>query len=122
MYDVNNKHSFDKLYHWMEELGTYSTKLGLVKMVVGNKIDTPNLRQVQQENGCIFAKANHALFAETSAKASVGVNDVFENLTRKILQTPNLWYPTSDRIIQRDSICLNRRRISHAASGWRCCS
>lgn len=120
MYDVNNQESFAKLQHWMDELNTYATKSNLVKMVVGNKIDTPLFRKVVRENGCIFAKANRALFAETSAKTSQGVDAVFENLTRKILQTPDLWQPTSNRFIQRDTVDL-RRRSSQFRFKWGCC-
>lgn len=111
MYDVNNKNTFNKLYVWIEELETYSTKPNLVKMMIGNKIDMPVLRQVPHEKGLIFAKANHAMFAETSAKNNVGVNDAMENLVRKILATENLWESTSSRLLKRDSIKLLKDQV-----------
>lgn len=39
VYDVNNRTSFLGLESWLNELESYSTRSGIVKMVVGNKID-----------------------------------------------------------------------------------
>lgn len=39
VYDVCDRASFVKLESWLNELEMYSTRSGIVKMVVGNKID-----------------------------------------------------------------------------------
>lgn len=39
MYDVSDRASFIKLESWLNELEMYSTRSGIVKMIVGNKID-----------------------------------------------------------------------------------
>jgi len=39
VYDVCNKDTFHRLEGWLNELDTYATKLDIVKMLVGNKID-----------------------------------------------------------------------------------
>ncbi len=39
VYDVSDRASFVKLESWLNELEMYSTRSGIVKMIVGNKID-----------------------------------------------------------------------------------
>jgi len=90
VYDVNSASSFTKLENWLTELDTFSTKSNIVKMVVGNKIDL-NQRQVSREDGLKFARKHQTLFIEASAKTRDGVQNAFEELVHKIIQTPRLW-------------------------------
>lgn len=39
VYDVTKRDTFAKLENWLNELETYTTRIDLVKMLVGNKID-----------------------------------------------------------------------------------
>lgn len=39
VYDVTRRDTFVKLENWLNELETYTTRVDLVKMLVGNKID-----------------------------------------------------------------------------------
>jgi len=38
-----------------------------------------------------YARKSHTLFLECSAKTRFGVKEAFEELVRKILETPSLW-------------------------------
>lgn len=67
----------------------YSTRAAAVKMIVGNKVDIED-RQVSREEGLAFARQQSTLFVESSAKTSTGVQQTFEELLRKILETPEL--------------------------------
>lgn len=67
----------------------YSTRPSAVKMIVGNKIDIEK-RQVSREEGVEFARQQSTLFVESSAKTATGVQQTFEELLRKILETPEL--------------------------------
>lgn len=67
----------------------YSTRAAAVKMVVGNKVDIED-RQVTREEGLAFARQQSTLFVESSAKTATGVQQTFEELIRKILETPEL--------------------------------
>ena len=53
----------------------------MVIMLIGNKCDLDQRRQVSQEEGERFAKDNGLIFLETSAKTAFNVEDVrkFEN-------------------------------------------
>jgi len=94
VYDVTDKHTFNKIETWLNELDTYSTKSNIVKMVVGNKIDQSN-REVTREEGMRFAKRHATLFIESSVKNNDGVQCCFEELVQKIIQTPGLWETTT---------------------------
>jgi len=74
----------------MIEADTYCSKTEVVKMLVANKIDTAK-RQVSKEEGMMFARHHKMLYIETSAKTREGIQLAFEELCRRILQTPGLW-------------------------------
>lgn len=90
VYDVSNRKTFDALKDvWLKEFSMYSTRPAAVKMVIGNKVDIDD-RQVTREEGLAFARQQRTLFVESSAKTAMGVQQTFEELLRKILETPEL--------------------------------
>ena len=110
VYDVSSSTSFQNLEVWLNELDTYATKKDLVKMLVGNKIDKDS-REVSRSDGLQFARRNSMLFIEArsvpeprgaavdhfsplytpSAKTRDGVQQAFQELVQKVLQTPSLY-------------------------------
>jgi len=103
VYDVTKRSTLQKLETWLNELEIYGTKPDMAKMVVGNKIDSPN-RELTREDGFKFAKRHRMLFLETSAKTSEGVKETFEEVVRKIIETDGLWEP---RASTRNGVDLN---------------
>ena len=103
VYDVSSKQSFEGLEVWLNELDQYATKKDLIKMLVANKIDKTSSREVSRSDGLQFARRNSMLFIEASAKTRDGVQEAFEELVHKVLQTPSL-YTYSDT--PRDSVHL----------------
>eukprot|EP00951_Prasinocladus_malaysianus_P005605 scaffold39562_cov38-Prasinocladus_malaysianus.AAC.2 len=90
-YDVTKRETFESLTDiWMREVQMYSTVEGAIRMVVANKLDLEEERQVSQEEGAAFARKSNCLFVETSAKANLAVGQAFEELVLKILETPSL--------------------------------
>jgi len=90
VYDVTKRESFESLSHWLNEVDMYSTNPNVITLLVGNKIDKPE-RVVTREEGVKFAKSKSMLFLETSAKTKLGIQQAFEELVQKILDTPSLW-------------------------------
>jgi len=90
VYDVSNRESFEALPRWYSELETYVSS-SVVKILVGNKVDKEFSRQVPIAEAQQFASRMSSLFIETSAKTSVGVREVFQEVVEKILDTPELW-------------------------------
>ncbi|XP_076270574.1 ras-related protein Rab-18-B-like isoform X2 [Rhynchophorus ferrugineus] len=97
VFDVSSYSTFAKLETWLSELDTYSTKNNIVKMIVGNKIDVEN-REVTREQAMAFARRHQTLYIEASAKTKHGVQNAFEELVHKIIQTPGLWESYNDNI------------------------
>ncbi|KAI6043600.1 P-loop containing nucleoside triphosphate hydrolase protein [Pisolithus marmoratus] len=84
VYDITDKSSFDALPGWLAEIDEHVLPT-TPKMIVGNKLDQEHFRKVPTSDGESFAARNGALFREASARTLVGVNEVFEDLVRKIL-------------------------------------
>ncbi|KAG0139424.1 hypothetical protein CROQUDRAFT_666514 [Cronartium quercuum f. sp. fusiforme G11] len=91
VYDVTSRESFESLPSWFSELDTFThSPRDVVRIVVGNKTDKDYSRMVSNEEGRAFAADNNALYAETSAKTMKGVEEVFEAVVDKIIDTPSL--------------------------------
>lgn len=58
-------------------------------------------RQVPTDEAAAFAERQDALFLEASAKTAVGVREVFEDLVKKILETPELWAPVTPETVKK---------------------
>ncbi len=84
VYEVTSKDSFLHLNHWLNDLTTVK-KDEVIFVVVGNKTDLEDKREVSREEGEQFAKDNDYLFAEVSAKNGKGFQDLFyKNLFERI--------------------------------------
>lgn len=91
VYDVTKRESFNALEEvWLKEVESYSTYPDCVMMLVGNKVDQEKDRQVSREDGQSFARRHGCLFLECSAKTRVNVQQCFQELVQKIVETPSL--------------------------------
>lgn len=96
VYDVTRRDSFDNLEHWLKEIKLYSPNNGegVVKLLVGNKIDLPedgeHERQVDRHEAEEWARNQGMLFLEASAKTKLGVQESFMEVVHKILEDPDL--------------------------------
>ena len=84
VYDLTKKSSFEKLDFWNEQINLNAPK-ETKYILVGNKKDLENQREVQIEEGEHFAKKNNIKFYETSAKDGTNVINVFETLAKEIV-------------------------------------
>ncbi|KAL1173696.1 hypothetical protein V6Z11_A05G429300 [Gossypium hirsutum] len=88
VYDVTRRETFTNLSEvWAKEFELYSTNQDCIKMLVGNKVDK---RVVTKKEGIEFARENGCLFIECSAKTHVNVQQCFDELVLKIVDTPSL--------------------------------
>ncbi|XP_037492851.1 ras-related protein RABC1 isoform X2 [Jatropha curcas] len=91
VYDVTRRETFTNLSDiWAKEIDLYSTNQDCIKMLVGNKVDKDSERVVTKKEGINFAREYGCLFLECSAKTRVNVQQCFEELVLKILDTPSL--------------------------------
>jgi len=57
-------------------------------LLVGNKIDNIYNRKVTEEEGEELARKHGMMFIETSAKEKIGVNEAFEEVVNKVIESP----------------------------------
>ncbi|KAJ7970456.1 Ras-related protein like [Quillaja saponaria] len=91
VYDVTRRETFTNLVGvWAKEVELYSTNHECIKILVGNKVDRDNERQVTREEGMALAQEHKCLFFECSAKTRKNVQQCFNDLILKILEVPSL--------------------------------
>ena len=82
-YDITNKDSYSRAKEWVERLRQHGDK-NCVIVLVGNKADLIEKREIPKEVAEAYAKENDLLFMETSAKTGMNVNELFEMIVRSV--------------------------------------
>ena len=80
---MTDRESFDNVRTWINEIDKYS-QAGVCKILVGNKCDLTDRRQVTAEEGQEFANQFGMPFLETSAKSTINVDEAFTTMTKEI--------------------------------------
>lgn len=86
VYDITNRNSFKHLESWMRSVDAYCHK-NVNKIIIGNKIDLQEHRQVSFNEGCEFANNHNALFYEISSKDSINTSNIFISMGEIILDS-----------------------------------
>ncbi|KAH0617010.1 hypothetical protein JD844_028570, partial [Phrynosoma platyrhinos] len=84
-YDMTRRSTFESIPHWIHEIEKYGAA-NLVLMLIGNKADEADKRQVLFEDACTLAE-KHGLLAvlETSAKEAQNVDEVFILMAKELI-------------------------------------
>ena len=69
VYDITRRETFTHVTKWLDDVRTNSSK-NVTVILIGNKKDLEDKRQVSYEEGEAFAKENGLMFLETSAKTA----------------------------------------------------
>ncbi|KAJ3599124.1 hypothetical protein NHX12_033087 [Muraenolepis orangiensis] len=83
VFDITNEKSFDNIKNWIRNIEEHASA-DVEKMVLGNKCDVNDKRQVSKERGEKLALEYGIKFMETSAKANINVENAFLTLARDI--------------------------------------
>ena len=80
VYDITNKTSFDTIKNYYCPKINELCKKNISIILLGNKTDKKEEREVEEEEGIKLSISNHYKFKETSCKTNENVADAFEAL------------------------------------------
>ena len=86
VYDITNKESFERVQDWIKSVYDNTKTYKEIQMIiVGNKIDLEEMREVRKEDGLKIGKYYEIDFFEASAKNAEGVNNFMIKIIGDIL-------------------------------------
>ncbi|KOG96604.1 Ras family GTPase RAS1 [Saccharomyces eubayanus] len=97
VYSVTSRNSFDELLSYYQQIQRVKDSDYIPVVVVGNKLDLENERQVSYEDGLRLAKQLNAPFLETSAKQAINVDEAFYGLIRLVRDDGGKYNSTNDQ-------------------------
>ena len=86
VYDITDKHSFDRVKYWLDDLEMNGNKMEM-RILVGSKLDRDPDREVSLYEAKKFATERGLEWTECSAKAGDGVIEMFDKLIGKIIES-----------------------------------
>ena len=89
VYDITNKNSFNELKNYWYEKVKENSSSDVIFAIAGNKCDLYEKEEVEKTEGEKFAKEIGAIFHETSALNSNGINELFTEIAMKF-SSPNV--------------------------------
>ena len=80
LYDITKKATFDELKEYYSKEIREKCKKNIPVILIGNKLDLENEREVSQEEAILLARQEKYIFRETSCKTNENVANAFEAL------------------------------------------
>ena len=103
VYDITNANSFHQTSKWIDDVRTERGS-DVIIMLVGNKTDLSDKRQVSTEDGERKAKELNVMFIETSAKAGYNVKQLFRRVAAALpgMEASEKAQPDLQEVILKD--------------------
>ncbi|KAK4266547.1 hypothetical protein QN277_027446 [Acacia crassicarpa] len=127
VYDITRTTTFESVGRWLDELQTHCDTT-MAMMLVGNKCDMVDIRNVSTEEGKSLAESEGLFFMETSALDSTNVDTAFEMVIREIYNNVSRKVINSDTYkaelsVNRVSLVNDGTGASKKSQGYfSCCS
>ncbi|KAM5173007.1 ras-related protein Rab-19 isoform 2-T2 [Mantella aurantiaca] len=107
-YDITRRQTFESIPHWIHEVERYGAA-NLMVMLIGNKSDMVENRQILFEDACTLAEKFGLLAVlETSAKESRNIDEVFLLMAKELIARNTLHFHKDGK---RNSFVLDSRPI-----------
>ena len=107
VYDITNKETFDLIQGWIEDINE-NNKADVGKVLLGNKLDLEDNRQVPKEDAEQLAKELGCKFFEGSAKTGENIQEALDEVARISFEK----YKTFKEGKKRKSIKLTKEQNS----------
>jgi small GTP-binding protein len=85
VFDLSNRNSFEELNKWLDDVHALCDT-STTTTLVGNKSDLIEERCISLTEAETFAKLNHLMYFETSARVNENIGKAFEYVARKSLE------------------------------------
>ena len=99
VYSVTSRTSFEELMTFYQQIQRVKDADYVPVVVVGNKSDLEDERQVSYEEGMYLAKQMNAPFLETSAKQAINVDEAFYTLVRLARDNGGIYNRNMDNLV-----------------------
>ena len=86
VYDVTKRSSFENLKEWYEEAMEHIQPHKAIFVILGNKCENEDKREVSFREGKRFAEMHGLKFFETSAKNGQNIEDAFSHIAKDTYQ------------------------------------
>ena len=83
-FDITDRESFEHIRNWMADIDKFA-KDGVLRILVGNKCDLEQSRQVRKEEGNEIANKYGIKYIETSAKDTINIEALFISTAKQLL-------------------------------------
>ena len=122
VYDITNKNSFNELKNYWYEKVKENSSSDVIFAIAGNKCDLYEKEEVEKTEGEKFAKEIGAIFHETSALNSNGINELFTDIAMKF-SSPNV--SSDNNIVENNKEDKHKLTLSNSKGnvkkGKKCC-
>ena len=116
IYDITNRNSFEGVKDWIKESEDYNNNIQ--KILLGNKCDLADSREVQKEEVEDFYNEKKIDFFETSAKENINLDKAFNRMVELIYKTKQTQNLLRNREYHKSLISNNKEKENNNAS---CC-
>ena len=119
-YDITSSQSFENLKFWINSIKTNLGEKNIIIpiIIVGNKLDKEDMRDITREEAEKFAKENKYKYFETSAKTGEGVDDAIRDLVNQVLEKSEQFEEERN---ERKSIKINSDQPEDNVKKKGCC-
>ena len=84
-FDITNRKSYERILYWLDELKQKKNIDDMGLVLVGNKSDLSDIREVSFEEAEKFAKDINIKYFETSAEKNIGISDMMNYIVNKCI-------------------------------------
>ena len=110
VYDISNRKSFEEIKNYYNQNIKEQCKKNIKIILLGNKTDLEDQRQVSSEEGASFALENNYIFMETSCLKNTNVANAFETLIEITNIEIKKNYVKEERLIVSKKNKFNKKR------------